>query len=168
MDLNHGGEQGSANMVRRGGRGGRGRSSTSTRGGHGGFGRGGRGNTFNNNTNFHQGGQGRQGGQGGYTNKRSSTNDSRPTCQVCYKKGHTANECWHRFDEEYAREERHVVAAASSYGIDANWYTDTGATDHITSELEKLSAREKHNGGEQIHTASGAGMAISHVGQSTI
>jgi mannitol-specific phosphotransferase system IIBC component len=41
-------------------------------------------------------------------------------------------------------------------------------TDHITGELEKLSFREKYNGGEQIHTASGTGMNISHVGQSII
>jgi len=41
---------------------------------------------------------------------------------------------------------------------------DTGATDHITSELDKLTVRDKYHGGEQVHTASGSGMRISHVG----
>jgi hypothetical protein len=55
-----------------------------------------------------------------------------------------------------------------SYNVDKNWYTDTGATDHITGELEKLSFREKYNGGDQVHTASGTSMEISHVGHSII
>ncbi|WVZ96725.1 hypothetical protein U9M48_042326 [Paspalum notatum var. saurae] len=27
--------------------------------------------------------------------------DSRPLCQVCFKKGHSAPDCWHRYDETY-------------------------------------------------------------------
>jgi hypothetical protein len=56
----------------------------------------------------------------------------------------------------------------NSYTVDNNWYTDTGATDHITGELEKLAVREKYNGGDQVHTANGAGMSIRHIGHSTI
>jgi hypothetical protein len=43
-----------------------------------------------------------------------------------------------------------------------------GATDHITSELDKLTMREKYGGSDQVHTASGSGMPISHLGQTTI
>ena len=35
---------------------------------------------------------------------------------------------------------------------------DTGATDHITGELEKLTIHDKYNGKDQIHTTSGARM----------
>jgi hypothetical protein len=85
------------------------------------------------------------------------------------KPGHTAERCWHRFDEDYVPEEKHVAAAAASgYTVDTNWYTNSGATDHISSDLEKLSIHEKYNGTEQIHTTSGAGMNISHIGPSTI
>jgi histone deacetylase 1/2 len=34
--------------------------------------------------------------------------------------------------------------------------------------LEKLAVRDRYNGSEQIHTANGAGMQISHIGHSTI
>ena len=85
--------------------------------------------------------------------------DRRPTCQVCFKRGHTATNCWYKYDEDYEPDSKHV---------DTNWYIDTGATDHITGELEKLSVKEKYNGGEQIHTASGAGMDISHVGNTVV
>jgi hypothetical protein len=43
-----------------------------------------------------------------------------------------------------------------------------GATDHITSDLEKLAVRDNYHGNDQIHTASGSGMSISHVGSNTI
>jgi hypothetical protein len=45
---------------------------------------------------------------------------------------------------------------------------DSGATDHVTGELEKLSVRDKYVGGDQVHTASGVGMRINHVGHTTL
>jgi histone deacetylase 1/2 len=56
----------------------------------------------------------------------------------------------------------------NAYNVDTNWYTDTEATDHITSELNKLTMREKYHGNDQIHTASGLGMEIKHVGHITV
>jgi hypothetical protein len=55
-----------------------------------------------------------------------------------------------------------------SYGVDTNWYTDTRASDHVTSELDKLSTKDKYMGKEKIQTASGSGMRIDHVGNSTL
>jgi histone deacetylase 1/2 len=93
---------------------------------------------------------------------------------------HSIAECWHRFDENYVPDQRLIAAATTStysYGVDTNWYIDTGATDHITGELEKLSMKNKYHGGDQIHTASGSGMDhttsgssmdISHIGHTTI
>jgi histone deacetylase 1/2 len=56
----------------------------------------------------------------------------------------------------------------ASYGVDTNWYGDTGATDHITSELNSLTMKEKYKGRDQIHTANGQGMNISHVGHAIV
>jgi hypothetical protein len=49
-----------------------------------------------------------------------------------------------------------------------NWYMDASAADHITSELEKLTARDKYHGGDQVHAANGSGMEITHIGHSTL
>jgi hypothetical protein len=56
----------------------------------------------------------------------------------------------------------------SSYGMDTNWYIDTGATDHITSKLDKLSMKEKYGGQEKIQSANGSGMRISYIDNSTL
>jgi hypothetical protein len=64
---------------------------------------------------------------------------------------------------------RHVATTAvNSYTVDPNWYTNIGATDYITGELEKLALWEKYHGAKQTHTANGAGMGIFHVCETTI
>jgi histone deacetylase 1/2 len=156
----------SANMANRGGRNG-GRGKNHGRGSHGGFCRGSsRGNNSNFNSHTRQGGL----GAGNPPRRGGNTGSSlHPQLQVCLKTGHTADRCWHRFEEDYVPEDRHAAnTATNSYTYDTNWYTDTGATDHITGELEKLAVCDKYNGVEQIHTANGAGMHISHIGHSTI
>lgn len=60
------------------------------------------------------------------------------------------------------------TATTSSYGVDTYWYMDTGTTDHITSELEKLTARDKYHGGDQVQAANGSGIEITHIGHSTL
>ncbi|WVZ67677.1 hypothetical protein U9M48_016724 [Paspalum notatum var. saurae] len=145
LDLQQGGSNSSANIATRVGRGG-----ASNRG----FprGRGGRGHSTGRGRGQHQ-----QQYNSNNQQRANSFNDTRPLCQVCYKRGHLASDCWHRYDENYVPDQKLVAAATNSYTIDTAWYTDTGATDHITSELEKLSTRDKYAGNDQIHTANGAG-----------
>jgi hypothetical protein len=148
----------SANTTSRGrGRGGSGRS------GYGGN-RGGRGSNSPAQCGGHGGFNPHQAGHGGSNGAPSE----RPTCQVCHKIGHTNDRCWYRYDEGYTPDPRHAAATTNSYTVDTNWYTDTGVTDHITRELEKLALREKYNGGEQIHATNGVGMSISRVSEATI
>jgi histone deacetylase 1/2 len=45
---------------------------------------------------------------------------------------------------------------------------DTGATDHITSDLDRLAVREAYNGNDRVHVGNGAGLPISHVGHGTL
>lgn len=41
-------------------------------------------------------------------------------------------------DETSSQDEKVVGLAEGSYGVDMNWYVDSGATNHITGELEKV------------------------------
>ncbi|KAK1684406.1 hypothetical protein QYE76_045254 [Lolium multiflorum] len=105
-------------------------------------------------------------------------NNSRATivCQLCGVPRHTASKCFKRFNRDFlgvgndgSNTERQIAMAANAvaYGIhggqqasvDPAWYADSGATHHITHELDKLTTREPYHGNEQVHTANGAGTA---------
>ncbi|KAE8787090.1 hypothetical protein D1007_38966 [Hordeum vulgare] len=75
---------------------------------------------------------------------------------ICGKLGHLAKDCWYLFDDDGNSSQDDKVAEATdrSYGVDTNWYMDSGATNHITGELEKVTMRD---GKDNIHTASGEG-----------
>lgn len=45
---------------------------------------------------------------------------------------------------------------------------DSGATDHLTSDLERLQVRERYGGQDQVQVANGSGLSISHIGHSTL
>ena len=108
--------------------------------------------------------------------QRSADSDDVPTCQLCERTGHTVHDCWFRFNKKYVTprdggqkphklgSQKSASAAVNSYGVDTNWYFDSGSTDHITNSLEQLSTRDKYNGQEQIHAANGKGMSIDHIG----
>jgi histone deacetylase 1/2 len=62
----------------------------------------------------------------------------------------------------------HVGVSTSSYPVDPYWYVDTAATDHFSNNLNKLTIKEQYHGKDTIQTANGAGMCITHIGQSII
>lgn len=103
--------------------------------------------------------RGRGRGSGGFPPSRGDvpsrsfgdrrTPSQRPTCAIAIR-------CWHRMDEAY-HENPSAMVATSSYKIDPNWYSDTGATEHITSDLDRLAVREQYNGGDKVHVGDGTG-----------
>jgi hypothetical protein len=90
-------------------------------------------------------------------------------CQLCKKVGHTVLQCWKRFDRNFTGEEKSTNNAEhDGSSVNTAWYSDTGATDHVTNELDKLTMREKYNGQEHIHTANGGVMRITHIRNSAL
>jgi histone deacetylase 1/2 len=45
---------------------------------------------------------------------------------------------------------------------------DSGATDHITNDLERLHMHERYAGKDNVQVANGKGLSISHIGYSTL
>jgi hypothetical protein len=64
--------------------------------------------------------------------------------------------------------EEKTANSAQSYGVDSNWYADSGATDHVTGDFDKLAMGDTYNGNDQMYTASGTCMRIMHIGHSII
>jgi hypothetical protein len=138
-------------------------ANAAARGGRGGFkrGGGGRGRGRGRNNGVNNGGRYRQ----------KNTSDEEMVCQLCGLEGHTVIRCFKRFDATFqgtTKEKRQASSASVGYGVDTNWYTDTCARDHITGDLERLTVRYKYHDNDQVHTASGAGMRISQIGQSFV
>jgi hypothetical protein len=82
-----------------------------------------------------------QGGGG----RRNNNHNRGPRCQVCKVYGHTALQCKDRFNHSIqSEEEEHVAAYIQNNLNEPPWYTDTGATDDITGELDRLTFRDKY------------------------
>jgi hypothetical protein len=90
-------------------------------------------------------------------------------CQLCKKTWHTILRCWNYFDHNFTGEEKMVNnAEGHGYNVDPTCYSDTGGTDNITIEVDKLAVRENYTGREQIHAANGGGIQITRVGNSAL
>ncbi|BBG99972.1 hypothetical protein Prudu_009845 [Prunus dulcis] len=80
-------------------------------------------------------------------------------CQICWKYGHTAIQCYHRGNFSYQGKPpssnltaMHANCSPSS-SAEQFWVADTGATAHMTSDLSQLSLATPFLGNETITTA---------------
>jgi hypothetical protein len=71
-------------------------------------------------------------------------------------------------DESYQEVPPSASLVATSYQVDPNWYTNTGSTNYITSDLDRLAIRERYTGDEQVQVGNGASLQIMHTGHSFV
>jgi hypothetical protein len=76
-----------------------------------------------------------------------------------------AKTCWYRYDDDVPDQR---TTDMISFGADPNCYMDSGATDHITEDLDKLTMHDTYLSQDQIHAANESGMNINHIGNSII
>ena len=50
---------------------------------------------------------------------------------------------------------------------DPNWFPDSGATNHITSDLSHLAIGAPYQGSEKVQIGYGAGLSIIHIGSNS-
>jgi histone deacetylase 1/2 len=105
--------------------------------------------------------------KGGRKDRRATPWQDGVFCQICKKEGHPADECWWRYGDD-DDEDKPPKETKGAYGVDTNWYIDTGATNHVTGQLNKLNVHEPYQGRDQVHNASGQGMDIAHIGHSVL
>ena len=57
-----------------------------------------------------------------------------------------------------------VDTAIPSSGVDdQNWYVDSGATNHVTSNLQNLSFHQDYKGKGKLIVCNGSQLIISHI-----
>jgi hypothetical protein len=101
--------------------------------------------------------------------------NERPTCQICWKMGHYAIDCYHRMNFAYQGKnpttKLAAMASASNLHYTQNaetWLTDTGATDHITANANNLSPQAPYQGQEQVSVGNGQNLPIQNIGNSQL
>ncbi|KAJ4774690.1 Gag/pol [Rhynchospora pubera] len=104
------------------------------------------------------------------------------TCQICYKRGHNARNCWWRCDMRYTDDfqsssslppssgapQAHVAQTSNASTGVTDWFLDSGATHHVTSDINNLSSFEPYEGPDQLHIGDGKGLTITHIGSATV
>lgn len=61
-----------------------------------------------------------------------------------------------------------MVAQKNHNSDESTWYTDTGASHHITSEIGNLSLVDSYNGSDSVVMGNGEGLSIQNTGNSTL
>jgi hypothetical protein len=96
----------------------------------------------------------------------------RPVCQLCNRIGHLATTCYQRPVDSHQQDyspQMQAYCTSSQNPLDSNWYPDSGATHHITSELGNLNVcANEFTGTDEIKIGNGAGLSVKHVGTSQI
>ncbi|KAB2606788.1 S2-RNase [Pyrus ussuriensis x Pyrus communis] len=96
-------------------------------------------------------------------------------CQICGKRNHSAQFCHFRNaninSNSGGMNDMHVNASGSP--VESNlsqqvWLTDSGATNHMTADLNNLSLATPFPSSEMIQTASGEGLPVSYRGFSIL
>jgi hypothetical protein len=76
-----------------------------------------------------------------------------PSAKSARTRGHEASKCRYRYDDN----SRSGNTTSTSSNNPPHWIMDSGATDHPTSDLERLLMHERYGGTNQVQVANGAG-----------
>lgn len=86
-------------------------------------------------------------------------------CQICFKRGHNAAECWDRY--EYDRDEvpqAFTMINHHNTTSDQSIYVDLGATSHMVNNPGNLDTITSYKGHDKIIVGNCQGLNIFHVG----
>jgi hypothetical protein len=91
--------------------------------------------------------------------------------------GHIAFDYYNRFNQAYPRDlskdqfnqPLHTYYTTPSGGMDLAWYPDSGATYHLTSNIDNLNlTADEYKGSDQIRVGNGNGLSIKNIGNTRL
>lgn len=107
----------------------------------------------------------------GFTQLFSGSNSSsRPTCQIYGRYGHSAAKCYNRFDQDFqVPDDVHNALTTMKLSYQRHqtrheWYPDSAASAHITSDTSQLQSLESYLGNDQVIVGNSDYLPITHVG----
>lgn len=119
------------------------------------------GRNYNNGDGYGGGGYG--GRQGGDNSGRGNGQGGRrgrggkSTCQICGVYGHDALHCYSRFNHAIQPETSNRAANYSNSNdtSEPTWIMDSGETDHMTNDMDRLHVQKNYEGHDQIQVTNG-------------
>ena len=134
-----------------------------------------------NNTNTRRGDyRGTQSPQPQHFNSNSQSRGYQGRCQICSVYGHSARRCpqLQGGGSSYMNQQQSApvsnswqpranVAHTAFYNPNT-WLLDSGATHHLTSDLNNLPLHQPYHGGDEVAIADGSGLQITHTGSASI
>ena len=142
----------------------------------------GRGQGFHGRNNQGQGSN--RGGRAG-----RGRGGAKVICQICSRTGHVAAKCYHCFDITFQGNSQSANFSGggsngsngyqsrggphqaymnqtdfASENEDHNWYVDSGATNHVTANLQNLTLQQDYKGKGKLTIGNGSQLPISHIG----
>ncbi|KAG7536467.1 Integrase catalytic core [Arabidopsis suecica] len=111
-------------------------------------------------------------------NNRSDGRGPKPylgRCQICGVQGHSAKRCQQlqsMVNQQQSSpftpwQPRANFVAGSPYSAN-NWLLDSGATHHITSDLNNLALHQPYTGADDVMVADGSTVPITHTGSASL
>ncbi|PKU65158.1 Retrovirus-related Pol polyprotein from transposon TNT 1-94 [Dendrobium catenatum] len=86
-------------------------------------------------------------------------------CQICTKRGHSADVCWHRHNSKYVPPTANSQALMAASDITStDWYLDSGASSHMTNNQDNMTQSSNYNGSDQVIVGDGRAIPIAHSG----
>ncbi|CAJ2654481.1 unnamed protein product [Trifolium pratense] len=86
--------------------------------------------------------------------------DNKPVCQFCDKPGHSAKICYkiRGFPKRYGTKPTANIAQNQAAKQNASWIMDTGASHHISQDLQQLTLANSYPGADQVTVGDGTGL----------
>ncbi|PKU80502.1 Retrovirus-related Pol polyprotein from transposon TNT 1-94 [Dendrobium catenatum] len=91
-------------------------------------------------------------------------------CQICKKKGHEADACWHRLNANYvplqkSSKNNNALLTHTEGNLGTDWFIDSGASSHMTNSTENLAQYQPYNGNDVVSVGDGRSIPIAHTGK---
>ncbi|KAJ4817812.1 hypothetical protein LUZ62_030378 [Rhynchospora pubera] len=86
-------------------------------------------------------------------------------CQICKKFRHTAKNCRWRYQPDPNYQPKQAYVAQPTNVPNSNeWILDSGASHHVTNDINNLSAFFDYQGQDNLQIGDGTGLPIHHIG----
>jgi Reverse transcriptase (RNA-dependent DNA polymerase)/gag-polypeptide of LTR copia-type len=140
------------------------------------------------NSNYRGKSRGRGNSRGRGRGRQTNSAQEQLQCQICARWGHAALECYHRFDIRFTGPVSSPSTQMSPGNVNSTpqalivepapptftstapppWYVDSGASSHVTNDLNAFSSYYPYTGPDAVHIGNGKSLSIIHKGVASI